>query len=518
MLVQRRCSIGLLLMCCSGSFPMTPPPPLLGAPSAPSVIIVGGSSGMGKGLAKVVVECGGRVLLASRSAEKLERARREVLACAPQADEAQEQICETVVLDAADEDAVAAFAATLEPGKWSGLAVSAAGKAPHGPVTALPTADTRSMMESKFWTAYHSLKHVSPLLADGGAVALVGGVLNRRPGVNCAPLACVNGALEGLARSAALDLAPRLRVNCELIKQNIINQPQQINYSRRLCSSFTHPTNRPTDRLIESGLSPGFCDTERFDAMDGDRKQAMFDNTAASLPLRRVGAARDMGEALLYLLTAPFVTGVVLDCDGGHHIRQYANAADDPMRKKGTSGGGGGGGGGETSNNNINNISAKSPRPEETPKAQNNNNNADGDADADANDNSNVNDKNSNNNKNNNQRLSRRGAAFEGIEFDPNPRHATLLEADLPAPVVSGPPEERGRIIFVGDVHGCFDELEELLAATKWDRAKDSIVLLGDLVNKVRIDSEQSPRPSTWSSSCVVVVAAAAPRHALSID
>ena len=39
-----------------------------------------------------------------------------------------------------------------------------------------------------------------------------------------------------------------------------------------------------------------------------------------------------MGEALWYLLSAEFVTGTVLDVDGGHGVRQYANPATDPMR------------------------------------------------------------------------------------------------------------------------------------------------------------------------------------------
>ena len=89
-------------------------------------------------------------------------------------------------------------------------------------------------------------RRTSPL-ADGGSITFVAGVLNRRPGKNCAPLAATNGALEGLTRSLALDLGPRLRVNC---------------------------------------MSPGFCDTERFDHMDAERKAAMLANTAASLPLR----------------------------------------------------------------------------------------------------------------------------------------------------------------------------------------------------------------------------------------
>lgn len=104
-----------------------------------------------------------------------------------------------------------------------------------------------------------------------------------------------SGALEGLTRTLALEWGPRLRVNC---------------------------------------LSPGFCDTERFDHMDAERKEKMLANTASSLPLQKVGQPSDMGEAIYYLLTAPFCTGVILDCDGGHGIRQYANQLSDPMRMK----------------------------------------------------------------------------------------------------------------------------------------------------------------------------------------
>lgn len=260
---------------------------------APDSVIIGGSSGMGKAAAKACVRAGGRVLLASRDGDKLAAAQQEVIR---DCDASQERV-RTAVLDARDEAAVADFAAALDDGDYAGLVVSAAGRAPHGAVADLDVAATRELFESKYWTAYHAAKHVAPRLRDGGAVCFVAGVLNRRPGVNSAPLACVNGALEGLTRSLALDLGPRLRVNC---------------------------------------LSPGFCDTERFDHLDADRKARMLANTADSLPLKRTGAPSDMGDAIHYLLTAAFVTGVVLDVDGGHTIRQYANPATDPMRASGS--------------------------------------------------------------------------------------------------------------------------------------------------------------------------------------
>ena len=157
----------------------------------------------------------------------------------------------------------------------------------------LDTEKSREMMESKFWGAYNCAKYISNHLRSGGSVVFVAGILNRRPGLNCVPLAISNGALEALTKSLALEWGPRLRVNC---------------------------------------LSPGFCQTERFDHMSEERRDKMMANTAASLPLQKVGCPKDMGEAIFYLLTSDFVTGITLDVDGGHGIRQYASISNDPMR------------------------------------------------------------------------------------------------------------------------------------------------------------------------------------------
>ena len=262
------------------------------------VIVVGGSSGMGKAAASQILQQGGKVLLVSRSQEKLEKARDNLIQeC--HLDKNDDDSISLVSVDVTQEDEVAALAQStlFQSTAWNGLVVTAAGKAPHGPVASLPPTDARGLLDSKLWGAYYCAHYWGPHLdtTHGAAVVFCAGVLNRRPGLNCAPLAMANGALEGLTRTLALEWGPLgVRVNC---------------------------------------LSPGFCDTERFDHMDPTRKQAMLENTAASLPLQTVGQPRDMGEAIFYLLTAPFCTGVVLDVDGGHGIRQYANPTKDPMRQ-----------------------------------------------------------------------------------------------------------------------------------------------------------------------------------------
>jgi len=272
-----------------------------------NVIVIGGSSGMGKATAVSVVKRGGNVLIASRSEEKLKLASENILKqvrseleVTDPSNNNQESISmignvETAVLDATNEESVQEFTEKyVSKDKWDGLVFSAAAKAPHGPIQTLPTSQTRDLFETKFWGAYLCAKYISPLLNKNGSIVFVSGVLNRRPGMNCSPLASTNGALEGLTRALALELGPSLRVNC---------------------------------------LSPGFCNTERFDHMDEEKKEAMMSNTADSLPLQRVGTPTDMGESIYFLLTASFCTGVVLDCDGGHHIRQYANKSTDPFRK-----------------------------------------------------------------------------------------------------------------------------------------------------------------------------------------
>jgi NAD(P)-dependent dehydrogenase (short-subunit alcohol dehydrogenase family) len=64
-------------------------------------------------------------------------------------------------------------------------------------------------------------------------------------------------------------------------------------------------------------LSPGLVDTPAYDWMPPEHKQAMLQDTAAKLPLRRVGQPDDIAEALLFLVRERYITGTVLDVDGG---------------------------------------------------------------------------------------------------------------------------------------------------------------------------------------------------------
>jgi len=241
-----------------------------------NAIVIGGSSGMGKAAAKVFVANGGKVIICSRSSEKL-KAASAFIGGPPGAVKMR-------TLDNTDENQVRNFFNEIDPQEYSALIITALGRAPHGPFLELDVGKAREVLEGKLWGPWYCAKYGAPKLRDGGAVVFVSGVLGRRPGANCAPLGAANGAIEALARQLALELGPRLRANC---------------------------------------LSPGFVDTERFDHLPKERREAMLEATADSLPLKRVGDPADLGAAL-FLATNAFTTGVVLDCDGGHQVRQYA--------------------------------------------------------------------------------------------------------------------------------------------------------------------------------------------------
>lgn len=103
--------------------------------------------------------------------------------------------------------------------------------------------------------------------------------------MNCSGLGAVNGAVEALTRSLALELGPALNVNC---------------------------------------MSPGMVRSDAYAGVDPSAREAMYEATGESLPVGRVGFVDEVAEATMLLMANTYTTGVVLDVDGGHMIRQYA--------------------------------------------------------------------------------------------------------------------------------------------------------------------------------------------------
>jgi NAD(P)-dependent dehydrogenase (short-subunit alcohol dehydrogenase family) len=228
------------------------------------VLVLGGSSGIGLATAKAAAADGARVTVVSRAGEKVKAAVAEVgngAAGAP--------------FDTTNDAALEDF--FVRQPDWDHIVVSVAAGRSAG-LHDLSLQDAYGNMNAKFWTAYKTAR-LARISAEG-SLTLVSGFLSQRPNKDALLQGCINAALESLGRGLALALSP-VRVNT---------------------------------------VSPGLIDTPIRAAMPADKKKAMLDHAAATLPAKRVGQAEDVAKAIVMLMTNPFTTGSTLFVDGGGMI------------------------------------------------------------------------------------------------------------------------------------------------------------------------------------------------------
>jgi NAD(P)-dependent dehydrogenase (short-subunit alcohol dehydrogenase family) len=225
------------------------------------VLVVGGTSGIGLGAAQAMKAAGAAVTVASRSAEK-------VAAAAASAG------VEGVVLDAGNDGAVEAFFASRDPWNHVVVSVTAAHK---GRIREMAMDDAMASMNQKFWSAFRIAR--SGKFAPDGSLIFVSGQVGKRPRIDAILQGAINAGLEGLARGLALDLSP-LRVNV---------------------------------------VSPGPVDTPQLATLSAAQREAL-ESAIERLPVRRIGAPADIGEAIVFLACNRFMTGATLRVDGGSTV------------------------------------------------------------------------------------------------------------------------------------------------------------------------------------------------------
>ena len=214
------------------------------------VIIIGGSSGIGLATARAAAEQGAKVLIASRSREKLESARNEAGGRLG-----------TVVLDVTREEEVRNF--FERAGEFDHLVTTAA-EGITGPFLELPRAEAQTLFDSKFWGQYRAARYAARQIREGGSITFFSGVAAQKPLPGFSAFAAVNGAINALARALAVEIAP-VRVNA---------------------------------------VSPGIVDTPAYAGMPAEERQEFFDRTAAALPAGRIGLPEEAAEAVLFSCAA----------------------------------------------------------------------------------------------------------------------------------------------------------------------------------------------------------------------
>jgi NAD(P)-dependent dehydrogenase (short-subunit alcohol dehydrogenase family) len=223
------------------------------------VVVVGGSSGIGLSTAELAKSQGAEVVIASRNAERLNVAAAKLGVTA-------------IVADVTSDDSIASL--FKKCGIVDHVVVTAA-QLRTGPFKTVAMEDVRATMENKFWGAWRVARLAE--IRAGGSLTLVSGFLSIRPRPNSAIVGAANGALESLARSLALELAP-VRVNA---------------------------------------VSPGIIDTPIRAGMPEEVRKDMLAKTAAALPVGRVGTGEDIARQILAFMTIGFATGSIVYLDGG---------------------------------------------------------------------------------------------------------------------------------------------------------------------------------------------------------
>ncbi|MFN3146149.1 MAG: SDR family NAD(P)-dependent oxidoreductase [Paracoccaceae bacterium] len=239
-----------------------------------SVLVTGGGSGIGQGIARFMAERGARVTITGRRADRLEETARQIgPACAIAPGDITVETDRVRMIETAADHG----------GGLQGL-VNTAGNMLRGPITDLRAEDILDVLNANVVAGMRLTGLATPHLArDGGGVVFVGSVHTRRAFPGASPYAASKGAVEVLSRVLAAELGPRgIRVNCVV------------------------PGAVPSELNVRAGVAASL-----------EQNLARLKSLEEDHPLGRIGTPQEIAEAVDYLLRAEWTTGTSVVVDGG---------------------------------------------------------------------------------------------------------------------------------------------------------------------------------------------------------
>ncbi len=237
-------------------------PELLGQ----TVVVIGGSAGIGLETARKARTEGADVVLVGRDPGRLEHAAREVGARS------------TAAFDANDGAALKRFFDGL-PDRIDHVLVTAGGPA-YGPLLDMSSDDVRQALSGHVVVALDVARAAAGKMRPGGTLLLMGGTGGRRISRELGIASAATAVLPAFTATLALELAP-IRVNL---------------------------------------IAAGFVDTPLSASLLGDGLEARRDELRATLPIGRVVGPADVAALAVHIMTNTALTGATYDIDGGQQF------------------------------------------------------------------------------------------------------------------------------------------------------------------------------------------------------
>jgi NAD(P)-dependent dehydrogenase (short-subunit alcohol dehydrogenase family) len=235
-------------------------PELLGQ----TVVVIGGSSGIGLETARRARAEGAAVIITAREPDRLHRVGLELGAS-------------IAAFDATDFARLDRFFDGL-PGPIDHLLVT--GPGPYdAPLAELDVEQVRRGFDAHLLLPVLVARNAVGKVRPGGTLLFMGGTGGRRPPAG-AFITAITAALPALAKSLALELAP-IRVNV---------------------------------------IAAGFVDTPLSAAILGDQLDARREQLRTTLPIGRVIGPADVAALAVHLMANTAITGATFDIDGGQQV------------------------------------------------------------------------------------------------------------------------------------------------------------------------------------------------------
>jgi NAD(P)-dependent dehydrogenase (short-subunit alcohol dehydrogenase family) len=231
-----------------------------------TVVVIGGSAGIGLETARRARAEGADVILTGRNLDRLKQAALEL------------GTQRTAAFDATDPAALDRFFADL-PEAINHVMVTGPGPY-YAPLADLDRDRAHRDFDAHLWLAVAVAQHAVGRVRPGGSLLFMGGVGGRRPGIGLSLIAAGTAALPALIANLALEVAP-VRVNL---------------------------------------IAAGFVDTPLSASLLGDRLEERRNELRAALPIGRVVGPADVAALAVHIMTNTALTGATYDIDGGQQL------------------------------------------------------------------------------------------------------------------------------------------------------------------------------------------------------